>query len=212
MKKKLSILLTAFMLIAMLAGCGNKFSPDENAIYIKKDGKVVQVSMESLDQSYYDEDELEQYINDEIDAYDGGENSSVKLQNFKVKDGVADLQLEFDSYETYSDFNGRVLFAGTVAQAIAAGYDFEQNFTSITDAESSDAAWSRDSSGNAVGDASSADISSLLEANCVITGEQLQVKVAGTITYVSSEGTKMISKDTVKAGRTDGELTYIIYE
>ncbi len=212
MKRKFSILLAAIMLIGLMAGCGNKFSPDENALYVKKDGKVIQVAIESLDQSYYDEAELEQFINDEIDAYDGGEDASVKLQNFKVNDGVANMQLEFDSFETYADFNGRVLFVGTVAQAIAAGYDFNQQFTSITDGESGDASWSRDESGNAVGDASKDDITSLLESNCVITGETIQVKVAGTISYVSSEGTRMISKDMAKAGRTDGELTYIIYE
>lgn len=221
MKKKVGLLMAAIMAVSMLAGCGS-FKSDENALYIKKNGTIIQASVETFDQDYYDKDELKDYAQETIDSYvSEHDKGCVKLSSFTVKDQVAQMYLKFADYTTYSDFNGYELFVGTVAQAIAAGYDFDQSFVTITNGASADASASGDvsadtitASGNASsGDATSGDATATLTDSVVIMQESLNVKVQGNIKYVSATGTKVTSKNTVTVDKeeTDG-LTYIIFE
>ncbi|MCR5784061.1 MAG: hypothetical protein K6G40_00270 [Eubacterium sp.] len=204
MKRRISILLAAVMLLCMISGCGNKFDPDENAVYIKKDGSVIAYSVEEFNESYYDEVELTDYINEQIDTFTAENEGEIKLQKFSVdEEGYARMVIKYDSVETYSSFNGVVLYAGSVASAIAEGYDFDIDFSAIDNGESADAS-------SASGDTSGDSVKDMLDSNCVITGEDILVKVAGSVSYVSATGSKAVAKDQVRASSESG-LTYIIY-
>ena len=41
--------------------------------------------------------------------------------------------MSYASTDEYSDFNGTKLFSGTIAEALAAGYDFKTDFAAIDD-------------------------------------------------------------------------------
>ncbi len=204
MKRRISILLVAVMAIGLLGGCKDKFSPNENAVYIKKDGSVIAYTVEDFSEDYYDQAELTSYIDEEIEAFEAEEEGSVKLTSFNVdENGVAHMVMKYDSCETYSAFNNVTLFSGSVAEAVAAGYLFDDDFYTIDGGESADAS-------SASGDVSSDAVKSLLESKCVITDEALLVKINGGITHVSATGGKILSED--QARSTDwGGLTYIIY-
>ena len=130
---------------------------------------------------------------------------SVKIDKFSVEEGVAKLYMKYDDYEVYQDFNEVKLFAGTVPQALAAGYDFDTEFTKVED-------------GKAAGSIENTEVVDT-DYKVVILSEKVDVKVDGVIQYMSSEYTSVKEKDTVsiqvpeEAG--DGEelsLVYIVYK
>ena len=217
----------------IFTGCGGSFKADENAIKISKDGKVFAVSVEDLEKDYYDEAELEEYIDALVDEYNSSREGAVKKKSFKVKEETANLSMEYESAKDYEDFNGTVLFSGTVAKAIAEGYEFDTSFVSIKNGESadgigavpvaaSDESESADASGDASGDITftvtyegdtdGEKIRDMLDSKVVILSEDLLVTVPGEISYVSADGTMVIKKDTVKIKKSSEGLSYIIYD
>lgn len=57
----------------------------------------------------------------------------MKLKSLDVEDGKAHLTVSYGSSKEYSAFNGTDMFCGTIAEALAAGYDFDAEFASIED-------------------------------------------------------------------------------
>ena len=213
MKKFMSMILVFALTASVLTGCGG-FKTDESAIKVNKNGSVIQATIDTLDQDYYDSDELKEYVEGLVSAYLAENDATIKMTKFKVSDDVVTMYMTYDNAETYSDFNGTTLFVGTVAEALAAGYDFDTTFYTITNGASADADSSGNASisGNASGDAVSGDVTDTLDANVVILSESISVTVPGTITYVSANGTKMTSLKSVSIDNDASELTYIVYE
>ena len=113
--------------------------------------------------------------------------------------------MKYDDYEAYQDFNEVKLFTGTVPQALAAGFDFNAKFTKVED-------------GEAAGSIENTEVVDT-DYKVVVLSEKVDVKVDGTIKYMSSDYTSVKAKDTVsiqipeEAG--DGEelsLVYIVYK
>ena len=129
----------------------------------------------------------------------------MSIDEFSVEDGVARLFIKYGSTEEYQNFNDVTLFSGTIPQALAEGYSFEEDFTEIKDGEAAGSVKK-----DAVAD---------LDAKVIILSEKVDVKVDGAIQYVSSRYTTMKAKDTVSIQlpeeAEDGEesaLVYVIYE
>ncbi len=238
--KRLSIKALALMLVFSLSAVGlsacGELNSDESAIKLTKKGEILTCSVEELDKDFYDEEELKDYVNETVEEYLAeNEDASVKVQKLSVSDGIAKLNMKYDSADTYASFNNVTFYVGTVAKALAAGYEFEGSFASITDGASSDAAasaWSEyaaslsedeesaDASGDASGDISDVSAGDLsgtsilatsLEYNVLVVSENALVTVPGDIIYVSAGNTKMTASDTVRISGSDG-LTYIIYQ
>lgn len=194
------------MIAGLLTACGNSLDADCNTVYVEKKGTVIGASIEKMDKDYYSEDELEKFIDEKVETYQKNhEKSSVKVSDFSVKDGVAELFVKYAGYEEYQDFNNVTLFAGTVPQALAAGYDFNTKFTEIKD-------------GKASGEVESSKITES-DYKVVVLSEKIDVKVDGTIKYISSDYTSLKAKDTVSIklpeNAEDGaelSLVYVIYE
>ena len=55
------------------------------------------------------------------------------IEEFTVEDKVAKLYMKYEDCESYQDFNEVTLFSGTVPQALAAGFNFNTEFTEIKD-------------------------------------------------------------------------------
>lgn len=98
---------------------------------IRKNGRVKITSVESFDQSYYSEEELADEIRQSVASYNQQNGSHIREGIFNVTDGVAKLELTYDSCEDYVRFNERSMFLGPVSDALAQGYDFSTAYTAV---------------------------------------------------------------------------------
>ena len=193
MKKLYSIGLVCLLMAGLLTGCGKSLEADRDTVYVQKKGTVVSAAIADFDKDYYD------------DYQEEHGKKSVSVDEFSVEEGVAKLLIQYAGCEEYEDFNGVTLFSGTIPQALAEGYGFDEEFTEIAD-------------GKAAGTVDSKTITDL-DAKVIVLSEKVDVKVDGTIQYVSSRYTTMKDKDTVSIQLPeeveDGEessLVYVIYQ
>lgn len=181
--------LTAFSLVLMLcagvmAGCGKDKTPDESTLYVHKNGKVTAVEVEAFDENTYDFAELQQYVEDTIAEYDASHDKhSVKLKSLKMQGENAVLTIEYKTAEDYEEFNDIKLFSGSVAEALAAGYSFSQDFVKVD--------------GDTVTPVDSSEIVNLDGYRIVIVRSNTNVKVKGTVQYTSVRNVDSVGKDTV---------------
>ena len=202
MKKIICVGFTMILCMGLLSGCSKKTDVDTSTVFIEKKGKITSVDVEALDKDYYDEAELESYITDHVNDYTSENGNTVEMASFTVTDQVAKLQMQYDSYEDYTAFNGIELYDGTVVEAEAAGYDFDTDFISASDEDTKKV--SKD------------DVLADDNNKVVIIKANVDVKVDGTILYVSKENTKLTEKNKVsitgEGSAAEAALTYIIYK
>ena len=202
MKKIICVGFTMILCMGLLSGCSKKTDVDTSTVFIEKKGKITSVDVEALDKDYYDEAELESYITDHVNDYTSENGNTVEMASFTVTDQVAKLQMQYDSYEDYTAFNGIELYDGTVVEAEAAGYDFDTDFISASDEDTKKV--SKD------------DVLADDNNKIVIIKANVDVKVDGTILYVSKENTKVTEKNKVsitgEGSAEEAALTYIIYK
>lgn len=202
MKKIICVGFTMILCMGLLSGCSKKTDVDTSTVFIEKKGKITSVDVEALDKDYYDEAELESYITDHVNDYTSENGNTVEMASFTVTDQVAKLQMQYDSYEDYTAFNGIELYDGTVVEAEAAGYDFDTEFISASDEDTKKV--SKD------------DVLADDNNKVVIIKANVDVKVDGTILYVSKENTKVTEKNKVsitgEGSAEEAALTYIIYK
>lgn len=113
MKKKGLVCL--LLLSLFLTGCGKNAGLKakeltENTLYIGKDGRVVSGIVESFDKEYYVKEELESFIEEEIEACNSrfGEKR-IKLSSLMIEEkGQAKMVVEYDSMEDYAVANQTV--------------------------------------------------------------------------------------------------------
>ena len=202
MKKIICVGFTMILCMGLLSGCSKKTDVDTSTVFIEKKGKITSVDVEALDKDYYDEAELESYITDHVNDYTSENGNTVEMASFTVTDQVAKLQMQYDSYEDYTAFNGIELYDGTVVEAEAAGYDFDTDFISASDEDTKKVR--KD------------DVLADDNNKVVIIKANVDVKVDGTILYVSKENTKVTEKNKVsitgEGSAEEAALTYIIYK
>lgn len=207
MKRIISLCLITAVLAAVLTACGGELDVDRNTVYVQKKGGIVEATVEPFEKGYYDQAELESYVKERVAAYAlEHEEKSVEMDKFEVADGIATLYIKYAGYADYAEFNGVKMFAGTVPQARAAGYDFDTEFLAVEDGVLGDTV----DSGIVLADDT---------YKAVILSTKADVKVDGKILFVSSKYTQIAAKDTVSItlleDAMDGEelsLTYIIYK
>lgn len=194
MKKFAAIGFVFILCVGMLTGCGS-YKADESTIFVLKNGKIVTTDVEAFDEDTYEKNDFEDYVNETIDDYtaENGKNT-VKLKSLKVKDGKANLTLEYKSAEDFGSFNGIELFAGSMAEALAAGYKFDVQFVSVKKGSVED----------------KTDASEFMDDDklkVVVVKENTCVNVPGTILYVSAENVALKDKSTVSIGNGQNLLT-----
>ena len=206
MKKIIFTILSVLLCVGLLCGCGKKTNVDASTVFIDKKGKITSVDVEDLDKEYYDEEELESYITDHVADFTEKNGDTVEKVSFTVKEGIAKLQMEYDSCEAYTGFNGIELFHGTVVAAQAEGYDFDMEFCGV-DAEAEEGKGKAFTKEDVLAD--DVNTVAVIKAN-------IDVQVPGKILFVSAKDTKVTSKNTVSitgAGTSEeAGLTYIIYK
>lgn len=206
MKKIISVGLLCLLAAGLFSACGNSLTADRDTVYVQKKGKIICAAISEFDKDYYDAEELRKYIEERVQAYqeEHGKNS-VGIEEFTVEDKVAKLYMKYKDCESYQDFNEVTLFSGTVPQALAAGFNFNAKFTKIENGKVS----------------GSVDNTTVMDSDCkvVILSEKMDVKVDGTIQYMSSDYTTIKAKDTVaievpEEAKDGSEMTlvYVVYK
>lgn len=196
--KKMNIYMLAALLVAsmsLLTGCSFNKSIDSNTIVIQKDGSILGVIVEVFDKDYYDADELQQKVQNDIAEYNSTAGAdSIVIDKFDVSEQKqVSLQLKYKTFKDYADFNEKDLFVGTVSEAYEAGRVFTE-MTSVS---------------NQSEILSSEDILEKGSSKLIAFEEPVNVKVNGKITYMSG-GVKQVDKKEVSA---EGEGTfYVLYE
>ena len=205
MRKRMVALSCCIGMCMLMAACGTKLDVQENTIALQRNGKILEAAVETFDQSYYKEDELNSYIQNAVDDYTAEHGKkSVSVTESKVEEKKAYLTLQYENAETFQDFSGIECVSGSIVEAQSAGYDFEQDFYPVTDGKA---------------DKKTVRGSSLLEDDdlkVLIVKENSDLIVPGKIAYVSTEGTEVTSEKQVnvtqKQQDTDESvLVYVLY-
>ncbi len=192
--KRTSMVSVLFAAVLLIGGCEqaglgqNGWTPQESdAISISAKGAVTEIISDTLDQSYYDETELENQITAEVDAYnqEHGEDS-VTVRSFEAEDGSVTLKLRFAEASDYAAFNHVEFYSGSIINAQLEGYLFDTNFYKIKDGQVS---------GKEV---DSSAILSDMSAQLLIVQAPMEVHVDGTVSYISTNA-EILSSDTVNA-------------
>ena len=206
MRRIISISLVCLLMAGLFSACGKSLEADRDTVYIQKKGSIIGAAIADFDKDYYDEEELKAFAEERVQEYqeEHGKNS-VTIDKFSVEEGTAKLYMKYAGYEDYQEFNEVTLFSGTVPQALAAGFTFDTDFTKIKD-------------GKAAGSVENTEVVDT-DYKVVVLSEKVEVKVDGSVQYMSSDYTSLKGKDTVtvkvpeEAG--DGEelsLVYIVYK
>lgn len=185
MKKFMGTVLTMLLCIGLLSGCGMTLDGEDSVVYVDKKGMVYSLDVESMDQDYYDSEELEEYVNDAVSQYTSANGSgSVKVNSLTVENGVAKLSMKYKTATDYTNFNGIELYQGSIVEALAAGYVFDGDFAKVED-------------GNVVGAATKQEIYARDDLKVVIIRANTDVRIEGEICYVSCENVKLTAADSV---------------
>ncbi len=198
-KKRRCMAAVLLLVLLMLTACGSAEPEEISTIEVQKDGSIIQSTVGSFDKDYYSKEDLESFAKEEIQSYSASGDGTIELSDISMlDDGNVKLTLKFDNSETYTAFEGKTLFMGTIAQAIVAGYEPSGYMTPVKEGESADASVK----------VKEADYT--MDMNILVVQEQYEVTVPGEILWVSSVGTKLTGESSVQIN-TD-ELTYIIYQ
>ena len=93
--KKWKGILAVILITGCLGGC-SQFQAEHNAVKVKRDGSVQAAVIDTLDKSYYSEDELKQTIDDSVSAYNQSqEGDPIVVKKFNVTDGKAELYMNY---------------------------------------------------------------------------------------------------------------------
>ncbi|WP_296118173.1 hypothetical protein [uncultured Eubacterium sp.] len=206
MKKRMAALSCCIGMSMLLGACGGKLDVQENTIALQRNGKILEAAVESFDQSYYDQEELNTYVQNAVDDYTAEHGKkSVSVTDSKVEEKKAYLTLQYENTETFSDFTGIECFSGSIVEAQSAGYDFNLDFYPVTDGKA---------------DTKTVKGSTLLDDDdlkVLIVKENSDLIVPGKIAYVSSEGTKVTSEKQVNVTQKEQDtdeavLVYVLYK
>ena len=123
-------------------------------------------------------------VKNEIDTYnEKNGKGSVSLKKLDTGEKKATLTIAYRTAEDYQKFNDMELYTGSVAEALAAGYSFDGSFASVKN-------------GKIKACESSAFLDDSSYKVVVIRGNT-NVKVKGTICYVSTTNTSYVDAQTI---------------
>ncbi len=173
-----------------------------NAIYIDEDGAVTYGVGESFKSGDYDEEALENYINEEVKDYNASDAASVdnaiQVDRFDVEDKVAYLVLKmatvYDFNEYIKDYNKEEtnFFAGKIRDRgdvkIKGDFVSPDKKKKLTDS----------------------DIKEMGDSEILILNGQYSVQIDSDIKYIS-DNCKVDKEGMIITAKAEDGLSYIIY-
>lgn len=174
--KKTKGLILAVLALCVLTGC-SKFSPKETAVSVGKEGTVTAAVIDTLDQSYYDGEELKASVEESVAEYNGsaGEDT-ITVEEFEIgEEKDVKLFMEYASYKDYAAFNNVDFYVGDITDGYNnGGYRFETTFRQVEKGEAVEGEIKRE------------EIFAGANHPMVVFSEPMAVEVPGEILYVSS--------------------------
>lgn len=192
---KSAVLLLILGTLSLSACVGSK---EESSISLLEDGAVKATIVEDFDKSYYDKDELQQMVLEEVVSYNRSFGEGViSVDKVSVEDGIARVEMTYADSTAYAAFNGGAFFLGSVTDAQEAGYDLNKVFVSATDQ---------------LVTAGMTDILEMRDARILITDMKDPVVLDGKAVYVSGNVKTDKKCKTVSFDEASEEMAYIIYK
>ncbi len=194
--KKASVVMM-FLLALVLCACTPQ-KPENigsTTVYVANDGSIIATYVEDFSQPYYDTEELRTKTEADITAYNttAGEER-IEMTFYEVEGNIAKMQLDFADAKAYNEYIGEAVFAGTIAQALEAGYDLKFSLVNPLNAE------------DVIGEH---ELLSMQDANIIIVEDAVRVRSESKILYMSADA-KYIDEYEVD-GYDNPDATVIIY-
>ena len=183
------------MLVAFaLTGCGKSTDvtkSETTAIYVGKDGKVINTIVEDFSASYYNLDEMKAGIEEEVSEYNSTKGQDlITLQDTVKEDANVRVVMTYKDAASYADFNKMLFFYGSYKDIKAAGYSLPSTLV--------------DSKGEKI------DISKIAEDQMgVVMEEKIGFFSSGKIAYAPAGSVWNGSKN-VDLSATQDDLCYIV--
>lgn len=200
-----AVLCITFILIILFFAwkiVGGVISPqksvEQDTIIIEKNGSIKGVICEDFDQDYYNADELQEMLSDEINQYAGvsGSAQAVQQKKFQVKNQKAYVTLLYATDADYRSFNEKEIYIGKINDLLTQNVMLNQDLISTQDDGTSVPA---------------TQISTLGDAKAVVIEEQTAVQTPGAILYHSNNVTLTGKKSATTEGDAEN-LAIIIYK
>ncbi len=192
------------LLILALTGCGQTAKLPETVVntslVVEKDGKVTSYLVNTFDKDFYTLDGLEEMVREEAEefnaAHKDAEAEAMTVRSVQMLDGGAMVQVvqEFDSADSYAEYNEQDLFYGTRVEALAQGLNVNLELVNVADGTPAD----------------SEKLNKALEKNhLIITNASAYIYCPYPVLYVS-EGVVMGEDGYVDASQSDGVVTILM--
>ena len=200
MKKRKQLAALGCMAVICLTGCGAAKAPEAietSTVVVTEKGKITAHLVADFDKTYYDMSELTTMAKEEAEEFNSSKLSSDEkpvvveqaelLDNSRIK-----LTYQFDSWETYTEFNEGKLFFGTVNEAAEEGYLSGATLKSVRDGSTM----------------TEEQLKQDGDRKMIITDADADIYCPGKVIYIS-EGAAVNEDGSVAAAQADG-LVYIL--
>ena len=192
------------LLILSLGGCGQTAKlPSEvvnTSLVVEKDGKVTSYLVNTFDKDFYSLDGLEKMVREEADAFNSehgdGQQDPMTVKAVQMLEAGATVQVvqEFDSVDSYAEYNEQDLFYGTRVEALAQGISVDLELVNASDGTPADPD----------------QLSKAMEkGHLIITNASAYIYCPYPVLYIS-EGVVMGEDGYVDASQSDGVVTILM--
>ena len=147
MKKCLTTVLSGILVLS-LSGCGQTAKlPEEvvnTSLVVEKDGKVISYLVNTFDKDFYSLDGLEEMVKNEAEEFNAAHTDTpeeaLTVKTVQALDDGAMVQVvqEFDSADSYAEYNDQDLFYGTRVEALAQGLTVNRELVNAADGTPAD--------------------------------------------------------------------------
>ena len=202
-KKCLTTVLSGILVLS-LSGCGQTAKlPEEvvnTSLVVEKDGKVISYLVNTFDKEFYSLDGLEEMVKNEAEEFNAAhtdtpeEALSVKTVQALGDGAMVQVVQEFDSTDSYAEYNGQDLFYGTRVEALAQGNPVNKELVNAADGTPADPDKLE---------------KTLEKGHLIITNASAYIYCPYPVLYIS-EGVVMGEDGYVDASQSDGVVTILM--
>lgn len=202
-KKCLTTVLSGILVLS-LGGCGQTAKlPEEvvnTSLVVEKDGKVISYLVNTFDKEFYSLDGLEEMVKNEAEEFNAAhtdtpeEALTVKTVQALGDGAMVQVVQEFDSTDSYAEYNGQDLFYGTRVEALAQGNPVNKELVNAADGTPADPDKLE---------------KTLEKGHLIITNASAYIYCPYPVLYIS-EGVVMGEDGCVDASQSDGVVTILM--
>ena len=147
MKKCLTTVLSGILVLSLSGCCQTAKLPEEvvnTSLVVEKDGKVISYLVNTFDKDFYSLDGLEEMVKNEAEEFNAAhadtpeEALTVKTVQALGDGSMVQVVQEFDSADSYAEYNDQDLFYGTRVEALAQGNPVNKELVNAADGTPAD--------------------------------------------------------------------------